>query len=106
MMLRIERVRHDDLRRLHPAYFAIVMATGILALGAHEHSVPVLPGVLFRLNVFFTALSAADAADSVRQAQARPSRRRVETSVGLMNLLGVANPIERASRADDRRKQT
>jgi tellurite resistance protein TehA-like permease len=56
-MLRVERARHDDLRRLHPAYFAIVMATGILALGMHEHSVPVLPDVLFWLNVLlFVAL--------------------------------------------------
>jgi tellurite resistance protein TehA-like permease len=58
--LRVEHAQHDDLKRLHPAYFAIVMATGILALGLHEHSVPVVPGVLFWLNVsFFVALSAA-----------------------------------------------
>jgi tellurite resistance protein TehA-like permease len=57
MMPRVERARHDDLKRLHPAYFAIVMATGILALGMHEHSVPVLPSVLFWLNVLlFVAL--------------------------------------------------
>jgi tellurite resistance protein TehA-like permease len=38
----------------------MVMATGILALGAHEHAVPVLPRVLFWLNVvFFAALLAA-----------------------------------------------
>jgi tellurite resistance protein TehA-like permease len=55
MMLRVEHARHDDLGRLHPAYFALVMATGILALGTHEHSVPVLPAVLFWLNVFFFA---------------------------------------------------
>ena len=60
MMPRVEHARHEDLERLHPAYFAIVMATGILALGMHEHSVPVLPGVLFWLNVlFFAALSGA-----------------------------------------------
>jgi tellurite resistance protein TehA-like permease len=60
MMLRLEHAPHDDLKRLHPAYFAIVMATGILSLGMHEHSVPVLPGVLFWLNVvFFAALSGA-----------------------------------------------
>lgn len=59
-MLRVEHAQHDDLRRLHPAYFAIVMATGILALGAYEHSVPVVPDVLFWLNVaFFIVLSAA-----------------------------------------------
>jgi tellurite resistance protein TehA-like permease len=66
MTLRIEHARHDDLKRLHPAYFAIVMATGILSLGMHEHSVPVLPGVLFWLNaLFFAALSGALIARSI-----------------------------------------
>jgi tellurite resistance protein TehA-like permease len=60
MMLRVEHAQHDDLKRLHPAYFGIVMATGILALGAYEHAVPVIPEVLFWLNVvFFVVLSAA-----------------------------------------------
>ncbi len=60
MMLRLEHARADDLRQLHPAYFAIVMATGILALGAYEHSVPRLPAVLFWLNVaLYVVLSAA-----------------------------------------------
>jgi tellurite resistance protein TehA-like permease len=61
MMPRVEHARHDDLERLHPAYFAIVMATGILALGAHEHSVPVLPEALFWLNAFFLAVLSAAA---------------------------------------------
>jgi tellurite resistance protein TehA-like permease len=66
MMLRLEHAPHDDLKRLHPAYFAIVMATGILSLGMHENSVPVLPGLLFWLNVsFFAALSGALVARAV-----------------------------------------
>lgn len=60
MMPHLEHAAHDDLKRLHPAYFAIVMATGILAIAAQEHSVPVLPTVLFWLNAaFFATLSVA-----------------------------------------------
>lgn len=38
---------------LHPAYFALVMATGIVALATHLHDMPVVPTVLFWLNAFF-----------------------------------------------------
>jgi len=38
---------------LHPAYFALVMATGIVALATHLHSIYALPNILFWLNAFF-----------------------------------------------------
>jgi tellurite resistance protein TehA-like permease len=41
------------LETLHPAYFALVMATGIVALAAQVHSVAVVPTVLFWLNALF-----------------------------------------------------
>src|SRR5699024_6586371 len=40
---------------LHPAYFALVMATGIVAIAAHLHRVPIAPTVLFWLNALFLA---------------------------------------------------
>jgi ABC-type uncharacterized transport system substrate-binding protein len=33
MTLRLEHGRRDDLKTLHPAYFALVMATGIVLTG-------------------------------------------------------------------------
>lgn len=47
--------RWDELRsgieNLHPAYFALVMATGILAVACHLLGIPTLPRFLFWLNV-------------------------------------------------------
>ncbi|MFA7439993.1 MAG: tellurite resistance/C4-dicarboxylate transporter family protein [Sphingomonadaceae bacterium] len=40
----------DRLVTLQPAYFALVMATGIVAIAADAHAVPWLPTVLFWLN--------------------------------------------------------
>tara|TARA_B100000614_G_scaffold118103_2_gene106013 strand:+ start:759 stop:1862 length:1104 start_codon:yes stop_codon:yes gene_type:complete len=58
--VRFEHGRPDQLKTLHPAYFAMVMATGIVAIAMHLHTVPVLPSVLFWLNaVFFAALVVA-----------------------------------------------
>lgn len=52
-----KRGRRDDLKSLHPAYFALVMATGIVAIATQLHSIPAVPTVLFWLNVvFFTGL--------------------------------------------------
>lgn len=48
-----KRGRRDELKSLHPAYFALVMATGIVALAAYLHGIAVVPAVLFWLNVFF-----------------------------------------------------
>jgi len=55
MRLRLEHGRRYDLKTLHPAYFALVMATGIVAIAAHLHGIPVLPKVLFWLNALFLA---------------------------------------------------
>src|SRR5262252_10273247 len=55
MRLRLEHRRRYDLKTLHPAYFALVMATGIVAIAAHLHGIPVLPKVLFWLNALFLA---------------------------------------------------
>src|SRR3546814_11942928 len=55
MRLRFERGRPDDLESLHPAYFALVMATGIVAIALHLHGVPLLPGFLFWLNAVLFA---------------------------------------------------
>lgn len=41
----------DELKRLHPATFAFVMATGILSLAARLLHLPVLPEALFALNI-------------------------------------------------------
>jgi len=53
MQLRFKRGRADELETLHPAYFALVMATGIVALAADLHKVALVPTVLFWLNAFF-----------------------------------------------------
>jgi len=61
--LRFEHGRRDELETLHPAYFALVMATGIVAIAAHLHGVPLLPTLLFGLNgLFLVALVAATVA--------------------------------------------
>src|SRR5262245_26802869 len=59
MRLRFEHGRADDLKTLHPAYFALVMATGIVSIATYLHGVPVLPTVLFWLNALFLAGLAA-----------------------------------------------
>lgn len=61
--LRFQRGSCDSLESLHPAYFALVMATGIVAIAAHLHGLPLVPQPLFWLNAFFlAALVAATAA--------------------------------------------
>lgn len=71
MRLRLEHGRRDDLESLHPAYFALVMATGIVAIATDVHGVPVLPKVLFWLNALFLAgLAAATGARIVRYPRA------------------------------------
>jgi tellurite resistance protein TehA-like permease len=56
MKLRFERGQRDELETLHPAYFALVMATGIVALAARAHSVPFVPTALFWLNALFLSV--------------------------------------------------
>ncbi len=41
---------------LSPAYFAMVMATGIVSLAAHLGGMPVIANALFRLNIFVYAV--------------------------------------------------
>jgi tellurite resistance protein TehA-like permease len=55
IQLHFARGRPDALQTLSPAYFALVMATGIVAAAARLHGVPVAPVVLFWLNAAFLA---------------------------------------------------
>ena len=67
MPLYFKRGRPDDLKTLHPAYFALVMATGIVAIATHLHGVLVIPTVLFWLNIaFFVGLIVATVARLLR----------------------------------------
>lgn len=43
----------EALRGLNPAWFALVMATGIVGLATHAQAIPVVPAVLMWANVFF-----------------------------------------------------
>ncbi|HKU99709.1 MAG TPA: tellurite resistance/C4-dicarboxylate transporter family protein [Vineibacter sp.] len=71
MRLRFERGRRDDLQSLHPAYFALVMATGIVSIAAHLHHLALMPTVLFWLNaLFFAGLVWATGARILRYPQA------------------------------------
>jgi tellurite resistance protein TehA-like permease len=71
MTLRLEHGRPDDLNTLQPAYFALVMATGIVSIATYLHGVPVLPKVLFWLNALFLAgLAAATGARILRYPRA------------------------------------
>jgi tellurite resistance protein TehA-like permease len=67
MKLRFQHGRADDLKTLHPAYFAMVMATGIVAIATMLQGVPVLPSVLFWLNaLLFIVLVLATGARMIR----------------------------------------
>ena len=71
MRLRFEHGRRDDLETLHPAYFALVMATGIVSIAAYLHGIPMLPTFLFWLNALFLAgLAAATGARILRYPRA------------------------------------
>ena len=56
MKLRFERGRPDRLESLHPAYFALVMATGIVAIATYLRDVYALPRILFWLNALFLSV--------------------------------------------------
>jgi tellurite resistance protein TehA-like permease len=47
-----ERLR-EGIRGLHPAYFALVMATGIVSLAAHAMGLPAIARWLLPLNILF-----------------------------------------------------
>ena len=67
MRLCLEHGRRDDLKTLHPAYFALVMATGIVSIATYLQGIPVFPRVLFWLNALFLAgLAAATGARILR----------------------------------------
>jgi tellurite resistance protein TehA-like permease len=71
MKLWVEHGRRDDLKTLHPAYFSLVMATGIVSIATYLHGIPVLPKVLFWLNALFLAgLAAATCARILRYSRA------------------------------------
>jgi tellurite resistance protein TehA-like permease len=71
MRLCLEHGRRDELKTLHPAYFALVMATGIVSIATYLHGIPVLPKVLFWLNTLFLAgLAAATSARILRYSRA------------------------------------
>lgn len=55
LRVRFERSSPDRLETLHPGYFALVMATGIVAIAADIHAVPLIPTVLFWMNAAFLA---------------------------------------------------
>jgi hypothetical protein len=57
MRLRFQHGRLDNLKTLHPAYFALVMATGIVSIATHLHGIPVLPAVLARASFATRGLS-------------------------------------------------
>jgi len=42
-----------DLANLSPAYFGMVMATGIVSIAAHQLAMPTIAQVLFQLNIVF-----------------------------------------------------
>src|SRR5215467_7134242 len=71
MRLRFEHGRRDDLKTLNPAYFALVMATGIVSIATDLHNIPMLPTVMFWLNALFLAgLAAATGARILRYPRA------------------------------------
>lgn len=71
MRLHFARGAADRLETLHPASFALVMATGIVALALDAHGVTYLPRLLLALNVlFFVALTVATGLRIVRHRDA------------------------------------
>ncbi len=71
MGLRFQRGRSDNLETLHPAYFGMVMATGIVAIATMLNNVPIVPDVLFWLNAAaFLVLLLATGARFVRHRDA------------------------------------
>jgi len=60
-----------SVERLSPAYFGLVMATGIVSLAAHAVGMPRAAGALFALNgVFYVALWALNAMRAARHTRA------------------------------------
>lgn len=71
MRLVFRRGAHDTLENLHPAYFALVMATGIVAIALHLRGFDGVAEVLLGLNVLFLmGLIVATIARAVRYPRA------------------------------------
>jgi tellurite resistance protein TehA-like permease len=71
MRLRLEHGRRDELKTLHPGYFAMVMATGIVSIDTYLHDVPIVPTALLWLNaLILAALVVATLARMLRYPQA------------------------------------
>jgi tellurite resistance protein TehA-like permease len=67
IQLHFRRGQPDELETLSPAYFALVMATGIVAIATDVHGVPAAPTILFWLNVVcLGGLAAATGARALR----------------------------------------
>ena len=49
----VASAQDEGLAGMHPAYFALVMATGIVSIASHLLEVPFIPKVLFALNAVF-----------------------------------------------------
>ena len=63
-------VAHDPVATLHPAYFALVMATGIVSVAAHLQQLPAVGFALFVLNnVFYPVLALLLVARAVRHSR-------------------------------------
>ncbi|SLN71188.1 tellurite resistance/C4-dicarboxylate transporter family protein [Oceanibacterium hippocampi] len=71
MAISFKRGIPDQIETLHPAYFALVMATGIVALALQLQHIAFLPTLLFWLNaVFLVVLVAATGVRILRHTQA------------------------------------
>jgi|GEM_PF-4607058 len=54
MALCFKRGIPDELQTLSPAYFALVMATGIVAIACDLHGIPAMATVMLWLNTVFS----------------------------------------------------
>ncbi|HEX7035134.1 MAG TPA: tellurite resistance/C4-dicarboxylate transporter family protein [Pseudomonadales bacterium] len=92
MRLEFARGPADRLETLHPASFALVMATGIVALALASHRVPYLPALLLALNVlFFVTLTVAYGWRIVRHREAfLADLRNHNRGVGFFTLIAAA----------------
>src|SRR5687768_7033531 len=54
-----QNAQNEGLAGLHPAYFALVMATGILSIASHLISIPLVATVVFALNLVIYPLPLA-----------------------------------------------
>ena len=81
------------LASMHPAYFALVMATGIVSIACQLLAVPVLPVVLLWANVvFFAALAALTVLRAVRYGdRVRADMQNHAQSVGFFTVPAAVN---------------